>query len=311
MAVEARHMYRFPSQSLTNRGFIKPNQGNAVIYSAQMYSGLPLAGTMPEALPPFTQSVDYNLGSAKTFINKADSGLSYSIPDHRKRPTDSINELSALTVPQKRTKLSGLPSFVDRDIIFQAQQQQQGEIDCFFAQYAEKLSSKLEEQKRMLVSAFQENFTKKLKEKEEEIQRMGKLNWVLQERVESLWVENQIWRDLAQTNEAMANSLRNDLEQVLAHVSKDSDAESSCGSNDMGGQCGVADEGGEEAETMKDKAVIGGVGDRMCRQCGVRESRVLLLLCRHLCLCTTCGSNLRSCPVCHSVINASVHVDFS
>lgn len=116
------------------RGFIKPNQENAELYSAQIYSGLPLAGTMPEGIPPFTQSVDCNLGSAKMFINKADSGLSYSIPDHRKRPTDSINELNALTVCQKRTKLSGLPTFVDRDIIFQAQQQQ-GEIDSFFAQY--------------------------------------------------------------------------------------------------------------------------------------------------------------------------------
>lgn len=157
------------------------------------------------------------------------------------------------------------------------------------------------------MSAFQENFAKKLMEKDEEIQRMGKLNWVLQERVKSLWLENQIWRDLAQTNEATANNLRSDLEQVLAHVSsKDSDAESSCGSNDL------ADEGGhEEVDAAPKEKTEGCSGNRMCRQCRVSESKVLLLPCRHLCLCTTCGSCLRNCPVCHSVINASVHVNFS
>jgi len=38
--------------------------------------------------------------------------------------------------------------------------------------------------------ALQEVVEKKLKEKDDEIQRLGKLNWVLQERVKSLSVEN-------------------------------------------------------------------------------------------------------------------------
>ena len=164
----------------------------------------------------------------------------------------------------------------------------------------------------MLVSAIQESVMKKLKEKDEEMQRMGKLNWVLQERVKSLYVENQIWRDLAQTNEATANSLRSNLEQVLAHVSEErhvsggggatvaDDAESSCGSSDHG-RYTLA--GGEE-EVVKDS--------RMCKKCGERESSVLLLPCRHLCLCTMCGSTLLgTCPVCDSVMNGSVHVNLS
>ncbi|KAJ1406810.1 hypothetical protein SESBI_24785 [Sesbania bispinosa] len=35
-----------------------------------------------------------------------------------------------------------------------------------------------------------------------EIEKIGKLNWALEERVKSLCMENQIWRELAQTNEA-------------------------------------------------------------------------------------------------------------
>ncbi|XP_066311161.1 probable BOI-related E3 ubiquitin-protein ligase 2 [Miscanthus floridulus] len=50
----------------------------------------------------------------------------------------------------------------------------------------------------------------------EEIQRMGRLNnSALEERVKSLYVEAQVWRDLAQSNEAAANALRDELQQVL------------------------------------------------------------------------------------------------
>ncbi|KAJ6883135.1 hypothetical protein NC651_029412 [Populus alba x Populus x berolinensis] len=148
----------------------------------------------------------------------------------------------------QKTKVCPFSSFIDQDIIFQIQQQQ-SEIDRFIAEHNQKVRMELEDrrkrQSRMLVSAIQGGMVKRLIEKDEEIQRMGKLNWVLQEKVKSLYVETQIWRDLAQANEATANSLRSNLEQVLAHVSEDryvngggatvaDDAESSCGSSDHG-----------------------------------------------------------------------------
>lgn len=184
-------------------------------------------------------------------------------------------------------------------------------------------------QSRMLLSAIEDAVMKKMKEKDEEIQRVGKMNWALQERVKNLCVENQIWRELAQTNQATANSLRTNLEQVLAHVSEDrhiggrvavadpvaDDAQSSCGSNNgeervddrLDTATTVAVCGGDYGRDMVGCGAIG----RICKKCGVRESIVLLLPCRHLCLCTVCGSTIRDCPVCHSGINASVHVNFS
>lgn len=193
-----------------------------------------------------------------------------------------------------------------------------------------ELDEQSKRQTRMLVSAVEGGIAKKLKEKDEEIQRMGKLNWVLQERVRSLCVENQIWREMAHTNEATANSLRNNLEHVLAHVGDDrqavagfggpemveEDAESSCGSNDFGReaeeQCGIPAENAAGVEVLAAKDGAGfGEKRNWCRGCGVRESSVLLLPCRHLCLCTTCGSHHRTCPVCCSVMTTSVHVNFS
>ncbi|XP_068320719.1 BOI-related E3 ubiquitin-protein ligase 1-like [Pyrus communis] len=327
MAVEAQHHHHavlIPPQLIPNRDFIKTNQGNPNIYSAQMDSGLLLSTAMPENLLPMYQSPFYDANKASMNKEAADSGLTYNnISAPRKRPREQlINDFNNFSVPQK-TKIS---SFLDQDIAFQIQQQQ-SEIDHFIAQHTEKVRLELEEQRkqqsRMLVSEIQDRIVKKLKEKDEEIQRMGKLNWVLQERVKSLFAENQIWRDLAQTNEATANSLRTNLEQVLAHVNDDhhaggscamatalaDDAQSCCGSNEYGWDIEAVDSG--------NAAVGGGVrggsggGDRMCKSCGGRESRVLLLPCRHLCLCTMCGSTLLNCPACNSVINASVHVNFS
>ncbi|XP_015883777.3 BOI-related E3 ubiquitin-protein ligase 1 [Ziziphus jujuba] len=345
MAVEAtgHFMNIFPSQLIANRDkFMKINRENGSILVTQMDSSTTLP--LPETLLPFYQSSSpVCLDPKPSSLNNSDSGLtcnnippSYATP--RKRQRDSMmmsaphhhHEFNANFIRSQKTKLSGsfLP-LLDNDIVSQIQLQQ-SEIDRFIIQHTEKVKLELEEQRkrqsRMLVSAIQQGITKKLKEKDDEIQRMGKLNWVLQERVRSLCVENQIWRDLAHTNEATANSLRSDLEQVLAHVGEErrasaaangqaavveDDAESSCGS------CG---ESGREEEIGVVRAVVGDgwsgedSGEERkssCRGCGVGESRVLLLPCRHLCLCTMCGSTLRSCPVCGTVMTTSVHVNFS
>ncbi|KAL2341497.1 hypothetical protein Fmac_009437 [Flemingia macrophylla] len=306
MAVEASYFNLLPSQLLTNREIIKSNHQHHQLNSDYMFnvqtdSALPLPATMPESLLSLYQS---NFCDP----NKADSGLTYNFPLQRKRSRDFTTELTSLPAHQKTKISSELPSpfLNNQDFLYQFQSQQ-SEIDRVLAHHNEKMRMEIEEQKmrqtRMLISAIQEAMEKKLKEKDEEIQRMGKLNWALQERVKSLCMENQIWRELAQTNETTANYLRSNLEQVLAHVGEehaamaDDDAQSSCGSNDT-------------AEAGKDTAAAGG-GGWLCRSCGVRESVVLLLPCRHLCLCTMCGSTIRKCPICDSGMDASVHVNLS
>lgn len=213
-----------------------------------------------------------------------------------------------------------------------------------------KIRMELEERQkqhaRILMAAIGDGVMKKLKEKDEQIQRMGKLNLALQERLKSLYVENQLWRDLAQTNEATANSLRINLEQVLAHVSDErlspggrgaevaveDDAESCCGSTNHGNereaeettsagrrilagqaQGGMCSRLAIEAQDKGEANVNNYSGNsRMCKICGERESCVLLLPCRHLCLCTHCGSTLlHTCPVCNSNMNATVHINLS
>ncbi|GFP87550.1 probable boi-related E3 ubiquitin-protein ligase 3 [Phtheirospermum japonicum] len=321
MAVEARRLNLFPPQIISNRGMMMMNgiEGIGNAYGAPMGYGVvaPLSGTTTatETLVPMYGSAITEAFPAKTAAIKSDSGLSYAVPVSRKRPRDAINSsLQNDAVPNNR---GGSLTFLGEDFSFQFQQQQL-EIDRFIAQHTEKVRLEVEQRRkrysRRIAAAVEDNVMKRLKAKEEEIEKMGKLNWALEERVKSLCVENQIWRDLAQTNEATANALRCNLEQVLAQVQDEQqqhdDAQSSCcGSNfdetaaQRNGGDDVDDEDGCIGASNRDR--------RMCRSCGKEESSVLLLPCRHLCLCTLCGSSLQTCPVCNSTQTATVHVNLS
>lgn len=222
-----------------------------------------------------------------------------------------------------------------------------------------EIEERRKRQARRIMEAIEVSVMKRLKAKEDEIEKISKLNWALEERVKSLCIENHIWRDLAHTNEATANALRTELEHVLtqragrAAVDDDGaavcpalmdDAVSCCGSTDgydhdddvnkvennnnnnnaegwrmLAGCAGVKDkdvmEGGVSGHSGGG-IIIGNSSNssrrsRLCRNCGKEESCVLILPCRHLCLCTICGSTLHTCPICKSFKTASVHINMS
>ncbi|VFQ98373.1 unnamed protein product [Cuscuta campestris] len=203
----------------------------------------------------------------------------------------------------------------DDEFVIPSGEVYQYEIDRIVFNHTKKLRMELQERQRretrLLAAAIGEGVGKLVREKDGQIQMLGKLNFALQERVKTLYLENQLWRDLALTNEATVNSLRNDLEQVLAHVAAEEHVSdgtvtaAAAAEEDAGSCCDSSNSAAEE--------VVGqGGGVRMCRRCGVKESSVLLLPCRHLCLCTMCGSTLVSrCPVCSSNMNATVHINMS
>ncbi|KAH6796111.1 hypothetical protein C2S51_037097 [Perilla frutescens var. frutescens] len=325
MAVETTHLNLFTPQLIQDREFmnaIGQVNGGAAAYNAQQmrFLGIPSAAALPEN-QLFHQPAACE---AKTSVN-TDSGLTYNIPAPRKRSrADAFNQFHAAQnfsapPPQKSNNLSQLPSLPGDDILPQIQQYQ-FEIDAIISQHTKKIRLELEErqkqQARLLAAAIGEGVMRKLKEKDEQIQRMGKLNLVLQERVKSLYVENQLWRDLAQTNEATANSLRSNLEQVLQHVGGDErvSATVAAAEDDVESCCGSSD-GGRDAEALDKEEGSGGCySDRRCKLCRERESCVLLLPCRHLCLCNVCGSGsqqLQSCPCCNSSVTATLHVNIS
>ncbi|KAL8166760.1 hypothetical protein V2J09_008259 [Rumex salicifolius] len=275
---------------------------------------------------------------------KDDSGLTFNnnaLPFPRKRPREiSANNNNCPLISSPACKISGqcndgTVSFLGDDLSLQMMQQQ-FDIDRLISLHMEKVRQEMEERRRKqanrIIQTIQESVSSKLKEKEDQIEKIGKLNWALEERIKSICVENQIWRDLAQTNEATANALRSNLEQIISQAHDKAvddriwsgaiagatdDAESCCGSNGHG----CEDDGDEVngGRVLRWRKVVRGERvetaveerrrKRMCRSCGGTESSVLLLPCRHLCLCSACGPVVETCPICNSAKTASVHVN--
>lgn len=193
---------------------------------------------------------------------------------------------------------------------------------------------------RRIIAAVEESIMKILRAKEVEIEKIGKLNWALEEKVKSLCLENQLWRDMAQTNEATVNALRTNLEQVIAQVQDDQDqrqqhhrnyngnleangaaalmedAESCCDSNDAEEENKLNESREYQSSSARGNGQQSNFENnnqrsRLCRNCGKEEARVLLLPCRHLCLCYVCDPLFHTCPVCKCTKNAALHVNLS
>lgn len=276
--------------------------------------------------------------AANAATMKSESGLTCSLPVSRKRARDSsdINTLLSFVnshnMNQNQMDRCGTYTFLGEDISLQIQQQQL-EIDQFVAHHTEKVRLDIEERRkrnsRRLIAAVEEGISKRLRAKEEEIVKIAKLNWALEEKVKSLCVENQIWRELAQTNEATANALRSNLKQVLEQVVHDDyrhrtttacvddaaalaeDAQSCCESNNEERRTLIDHDQNNTNTNINMNDDCSSSNNRLCKKCGQEESCVLLLPCRHLCLCTLCASSVNTCPVCKSTKNISVHVNLS
>ncbi|GAA0171904.1 hypothetical protein LIER_25836 [Lithospermum erythrorhizon] len=270
---------------------------------------------------------------AKYVTMKEDSGLTYAhhlpVLSRKRSREDSNNSITMNQqfVPFVAENLnnccnfnnnysSGSFSFLGEDFSSQIQQDQL-EVDRLIAHHMEKVR---ERGRRIMMAVVDDSIAKKLKSKEEQLEKIGKQNSGLVDRVKSLYVENQIWRDLAETNEATATALRNKLEQVLAQVQADDreingvvgelvdDARSCCGSN-CNGDVQMRMLAGDSIRGVESNR--GATNGKMCRSCGMEEACVLLLPCRHLCLCSGCGSFLHICPVCKSTKSCSLHVNLS
>ncbi|KAM3213594.1 hypothetical protein ACQJBY_066162 [Aegilops geniculata] len=203
------------------------------------------------------------------------------------------------------------------DVLAAHAQQQITEVDSILLKHARNMWTTLAEQTqsqtRLIVSAVEARAAKRLKAKDEEIERIRSMNWALEERLRNLFMEAQMWRDVAQSHEATANVLRADLQRVLdaqavhgggiGHGQED-DAESCCWGENQVPLCA------EEVGTpVVEERHATGAG--RCKGCREGAAVVLLLPCRHLCVCAPCAAAAQACPVCGSAKNGSVCVNFS
>ncbi|KAM3354016.1 hypothetical protein ACQJBY_024932 [Aegilops geniculata] len=214
-----------------------------------------------------------------------------------------------MTTGNKRRRVDERPSVLG-DVLAVHAQQQTVAVDHILHTHARKMWAALAEQRRshlrLIVSTVEARAAKRLKAKDDEIERVRGNNWALEERLRNLYMEAQMWRDAAQSHEAAANVLRADLQRVLdAQAVRgggdgQDDAESCCWGENQVPIC-AEEEVGTPAPT--------GVG--RCKGCGDGAAVVLLLPCRHLCVCAPCAAAAQACPSCGCAKNGSVCVNFS
>ncbi|TMW84680.1 hypothetical protein EJD97_024653, partial [Solanum chilense] len=190
------------------------------------------------------------------------------------------------------------------DFLASHSKQQQHEIDHFLQLQGEQLRRTLEEKRKRhyhaLIGAMEESTARRLKEKETEVEKAGRRNTELEARASQLIAEARAWQVKACEQEVTAATLQAQLQQAMVNGGGMSTVE---GDGGGGGEA-------EDAESVyvDPDRVVESTGRPSCKGCRKRFASVVLLPCRHLCLCIECDVVAQSCPLCRSIRTSSVEV---
>ncbi|XP_076928322.1 BOI-related E3 ubiquitin-protein ligase 1-like [Bidens hawaiensis] len=146
----------------------------------------------------------------------------------------------------------------------------------------------------LLINRLETEVRNKLNEKDVEIVTMNRRNMELELKIKQVSMEAQAWHYRAKYNESLVNALKNNLQQVMTakHVEQ---------------QEGYGDSEVDDVASFTN-VNDGSVRRLSCKACNGEEVCVLLMPCRHLCLCKDCEMLVENCPVCQVTRTKSVHV---
>ncbi|CAH2080532.1 unnamed protein product, partial [Thlaspi arvense] len=156
------------------------------------------------------------------------------------------------------------------------------------------------------LTAIEKGITQKLREKDHEIENINHKNRELVERIKQVATEAQNWQYRAKYNESVVNVLKNNLQQAISQGAADQSKEG-FGDSEVDDAASYIDPSNYLSLPLRPaKASI-----IFCRACKSKEVSILLMPCRHLCLCKDCDGLISVCPVCQQLKTASVQIFLS
>ncbi|KAJ0961651.1 hypothetical protein J5N97_001148 [Dioscorea zingiberensis] len=178
---------------------------------------------------------------------------------------------------------------------------QRDEIDRFLRSQADQLRMTLTQTRhrhyRSLLAAAEEAAARRLREKDAEVERATRRGAELEDRLTRLRSELMAWQAKALSDQAAAASLHAQLQQAAAAAAA------------AGPVHGEKNEPpADDAESAHIDPARAEPSSKACRACHARPLSVVLMPCRHLCLCSDCDAAALPCPVCRSARTGSVQV---
>lgn len=164
------------------------------------------------------------------------------------------------------------------------------------------------------LASIEEGISKKLKEKDQEIDTMNRKNRELADKIRQVATEAQNWHNRAKQNESIVNVLRNNLQQAMSQGAEQ--AKEGFGDSEVDNAASYVDpnnylRAAAGASTLNSRHYQGTKENMICRACKAKDVCILLMPCRHLCLCKDCDMFIRVCPLCHVMKTDSAQVYLS
>eukprot|EP00249_Psilotum_nudum_P014919 c25067_g1_i1 orf=256-1125(-) len=249
-----------------------------------------------------------NQGSSHAALHQIVGGVSTGL----RLVFDDEQLNSSITLASGRADSSTLLSVLGEQLVSEMQRQRE-EILQYIELQGDHLKQFLEERRHRHLKAFctliEQVITKNLEEKELEVDQAKHKYVELKDRVKQLSLETHAWQSKAKVNEAMVTALRSNLQHAVVQSREQS--REGCGDSEAADGATFHHGGKEDVYAKAFQENIEMKEHRSCRVCHINEVCMLLLPCKHLCLCKDCECRLDLCPLCRSLKNASVQVYMS